>query len=114
MYARAGGQNNRGFEGGQNPLHKRFPKFGFQKARFNNSKTLTQLNLGQLTYAIEKGRLDTSQTITMKHLLDNGVVSKINDGVKLLGKGTEQFKSLGVKFDIEVADASKPAIDAIK
>jgi len=27
-YARAGGTTNRGFEGGQNPLHIRFPKFG--------------------------------------------------------------------------------------
>ena len=35
-YARAGGTIPLGFEGGQNPLHRRFPKFGQQKNRFNN------------------------------------------------------------------------------
>ena len=52
-YARAGGTVARGFEGGQNPLHKRFPKFGMQKFRFNNGTIFEQLNLGKLAYHIE-------------------------------------------------------------
>jgi ribosomal protein L15 len=62
-YARAGGTVARGFEGGQNPLHKRFPKFGMQKFRFNNGTIFEQLNLGKLAYHIEKGNLDTTKLI---------------------------------------------------
>jgi len=85
-----------------------------QKDRFNNGKTLEQLNLGKLAYHIEKGTLDTSRTIEMRDLLEKGVISKVQDGVKILGKGAEKFKSLNVKLNLEVADASKGAIDAIK
>ena len=76
-YARAGGTISRGFEGGQNPLHIRFPKFGQQKDRFNNGQSLEQLNLGKIAYHIEKGNLDTSKVIQMKDLLDCGVISKV-------------------------------------
>lgn len=95
-------------------MHKRFPKFGHQRDRFNNSINLTQLNLGQIAYHIEKGRLDTSKPIQIKDLVDNGVVSKVQDGIKILGKGSEHFKSLNVKLDIEVSDASTTAIETIK
>ena len=50
----------------------------------------------------------------MKDLLESGAVSKIGDGVKILGKGSEKIKELGVKLDLEVSDASKGAIDAVK
>jgi large subunit ribosomal protein L15 len=60
-----------------------------QKHRFNNGQTFEQLNLGKLAYHIEKGNLDTSKTIEMKDLLEAGVVSKVKDGVKILGKGLE-------------------------
>jgi len=86
-YARSGGFVNRGFEGGQSGMQKRFPKFGMSKNRFNNGKTLTPLNLGDLAYHIEKGHLDTTKTIQMKDLLEAGVISKVTDGVKLLGRG---------------------------
>lgn len=35
MHARSGGQVNRGFEGGQSNLAKRFPKRGIRKNKFN-------------------------------------------------------------------------------
>lgn len=50
----------------------------------------------------------------MKDLLDSGVISRVKDGVKILGQGAERFKSLNVSVNLEVADASGPAIDAIK
>jgi hypothetical protein len=50
----------------------------------------------------------------MKDLLDAGVVSKIGDGVKVLGKGADRLKELGVKLDIEVSDASKAAIETVR
>lgn len=114
QYARAGGTINRGFEGGQNPLHKRFPKFGHQANRFNNGKLLTPLSLSQVAYHIEKGTIDPTKKIDMKDMLELGVISKVNDGVKILGKGAERFKSLGVKLDMEIADATGSAIDAVK
>ena len=95
-------------------MHKRFPKVGFSKNRFNRSEILTQLNLGKLAYHIEKGNLDTSKTIQMRDLLEAGVVSKIVHGVKLLSKGVEKFAALGKSVDLEISDASKGAIQAIQ
>ena len=45
--------------------------------------------MGKLAYHIEKGNLDTTKVIEMKDLLEAGVVSKVKDGVKILGKGLE-------------------------
>merc|ERR1712228_1029844 len=39
-YARSGGKINRGFEGGQSNLTRRFPKHGFRKYRFNTGREL--------------------------------------------------------------------------
>ena len=69
----------------------RFPKVGFRAHRFNKDDDLEQLNLGKLAYHIEKGHLDTSKPITFKTLIEAGVLSKIKNGVKLLGKGMEKF-----------------------
>ena len=49
----------------------------------------------------------------MVDLLNCGVISKVQDGVKILAKGVEKFKSLNVSVNMEVADASKIAIEAI-
>ena len=115
QYARAGGQkNDRGFEGGQSGLGRRFPKYGFRKNRFNRLEDLTPLNLGKLAYHIEKGHIDTDYPITMKSLLEAGVLSKIENGVKILGKGTEKFAALNTPINLEVSDASKTVIDMIK
>ena len=58
-------------------MHKRFPKYGFRKHRFNRNPELTTLNLGDLAYHIEKGHVNTDKPITHKDLIDCGVVSKI-------------------------------------
>ncbi len=58
-------------------MAKRFPKRGFKANTFNIKKPLEQLNLGKLAYYIEKGKIDTSKTITMKDLMDSGCVTKI-------------------------------------
>lgn len=95
-------------------MHLRFPKFGMSKNRFNNGKTLTPLNLGDLAYHLEKGHLDTSKTIQMKDLLDAGVISKVTDGVKLLGKGQEKFEALNTPINLEISDASSQALSSVK
>ena len=97
-------------------MSRRFPKLGFRKHRFNRNEDLETLNLGKLAYHIEKGHLssDSNTPITMRDLVDAGVLSKINKGVKLLAKGGDKFSALGKPVQLEVTDASKEAIDAVK
>lgn len=95
-------------------MKKRYPKRGFRANRFNNMKTLAQLNLGKLAYHIKKGDIDATKTITMRDLLRAGACSKIQYGVKLLSKGADKLKELGIPINMEISDASKGAIDTVK
>ncbi|KAI8868778.1 ribosomal protein L15 [Ramicandelaber brevisporus] len=96
------------FEGGQTPISKRFPKRGFVNPM---KRELRYVNLDKLQQFVVTGRLDASQTITMKHLRDAGCVGTVKDGVVLLGRGSPQFN---VKINIEVTKASQEAIRAIE
>ena len=96
----------KGFEGGQMPLHRRLPKRGFTPP---NAKDLNEVNLGRIQVAVDAGRLDIGQTVTIETLVAAGVVSKPRDGVKILGQG-----ELTAKLVFEVAGASKTATDAIE
>ena len=100
------GVSIRGFEGGQMPLHRRLPKRGF-KSLFPTDYAI--LNIGRLQEALDDGRLDAKVAITEDMLLENGVVSKSRDGVRLLGKG-----ELKAKVDITVSGATATAIEAVK
>ena len=77
--ARAGRGIGVGFEGGQMPLQRRVPKRGF-----NNifAKAYTTVNVGTLE------SLDNGTEVTAELLLEKGIISKINDGLKILGNGT--------------------------
>ncbi|KAF9953364.1 YmL10 [Mortierella alpina] len=103
-----GGQPKPGFEGGQTRLIDRLPKRGFKNPEH---KDFQPLNLDRLQFWIESGRIDATQTITMKHLLDSRCIHNIEDGVKLLGDGKADFKA---PINIEVSRASKSAIKAIE
>ncbi|KAF8938842.1 YmL10 [Dissophora ornata] len=103
-----GGQPKPGFEGGQTRLIDRLPKRGFKNSEH---KDFQPLNLDRLQFWIESGRIDATQPITMKHLLDSRCIHKIEDGVKLLGDGKADFKT---PINIEVSRASKSAIKAIE
>src|SRR5919198_2905406 len=94
----------KGFEGGQMPLHRRLPKRGF-----NNifRLDLVEVNLGRLQAAIEAKRLDASQTVNGAAMIAAGLVSRVRDGVRLLGKG-----ELKTKLTIEVAGGPPSAIAA--
>jgi large subunit ribosomal protein L15 len=104
--SRAGGFHKVGFEGGQMPLHRRLPKRGFN-APF--STDYNEVNLGRLQQAVEAGKLDASQPVTLEALIAAGVCSKARDGVKILGNG-----ELSAKLNLEVAAASKSAVAAIE
>ena len=71
------------FEGGQMPLQRRIPKFGF-KNRFRVS--YRGVNLSSLAELIESGRIDASKPITPEVMVEAGVARK-NDLVKVLGGG---------------------------
>ena len=96
----------KGFEGGQMPLHRRLPKRGFT----NIFKTdYNEVNLGRVQQALDAGKLDGAQVITVDALVAAGVCAKVRDGVKLLGQG-----ELTAKVSFEVARASKTALAAIE
>ncbi|KAJ1982275.1 YmL10 [Dimargaris xerosporica] len=107
--ARAGNSKPaRGFEGGQTPIHRLFPKRGFNNAF---KKDYQILNLDRLQHWIRLGRIDPAQTITMKVLKDTRCVTNIKDGVKLLAQGHEHFDT---KLALEVSKASPAAMAAIE
>ena len=86
--ARSGGGVRVGFEGGQMPLARRIPKRGF-----NNifAKPLESVNVSVLNDRFEDGAEIDAQV-----LLDTGVLSKCQYGVKILGNG-EITKKLTVR-----------------
>ena len=95
-----------GFEGGQMPLYRRLPKRGF-----NNifRKNFSAVNIGRIQKAIDEKKLDAGKAIDAAALMAAGVVGRPRDGIRLLAKG-----ELNAKLNIEVAGASKAAIDAVE
>ncbi len=95
-----------GFEGGQMPLFRRLPKRGF-----NNIFALkfSEVNLGRLQEAIDAGKLDSKKLINGEALVKAGLIRRVRDGIRLLGKG-----ELKAKVSLEVAGATKAAAAAIE
>lgn len=85
--ARAGGGVRPGFEGGQMPLQRRFPKRGFTNIF---KKKITAINLDDLNV------FEPGTEVTPELLLEVGLIKKIGDGVKILGDGTLE-KALTIK-----------------
>ncbi len=96
----------KGFEGGQMPLHRRQPKRGFNPV---SRLDYNEVNLGRIQRAIDAGKLDVAEPITVETLIKAGVVTHRRDGVKILGVG-----ELKATANFEVAAASKSAAAAIE
>jgi large subunit ribosomal protein L15 len=96
----------KGFEGGQMPLHRRLPKRGFVRPF---RLEFAEVNLGAIQKAVDAGRLDAGKPVDAVALQQAGLVTKLRDGVRLLGKG-----ELTAKLTLAVAGASKPAIAAVE
>jgi large subunit ribosomal protein L15 len=96
----------KGFEGGQMPLHRRLPKRGFTNIF---RKEFVEVGLDRIAAAIEAGRLDASKTIDVEALKAAGIVKRAKDGVRLLGGAAPK-----AKLTIDVAGASRPAIEAVE
>jgi large subunit ribosomal protein L15 len=77
--SRSGFARKPGFEGGQMPLHRRVPKRGFSNYPFR--KEFACVNLGRLE-VFEVGTI-----VTPEVLQRTGIVKRLRDGVKILGKG---------------------------
>jgi large subunit ribosomal protein L15 len=99
---RSGYSRKIGFEGGQMPLQRRVPKYGFKNV---NRKEYKSINISTLQTLAEANNLEK---IDIETLVVAGLVSK-NALVKILGKGT-----LERKLEVHAHAFSKTAIEAIE
>ena len=91
------GATRPGFEGGQMPLYRRLPKRGFKN---RNTKEIIAINVDVLN------RFEDGAEVTAESLLASGAISKIADGVKILGNG-ELTKKLTVQANAFSAKAAE-------
>ncbi len=98
--SRSGGGPRPGFEGGQMPLHRRVPKRGFTNIF---KKRYSIVNVKDLNRFPPMSSLDTAA------LEEAGLVSKVRNGVKLLGDG-----ELSKPLIIKVHKVSKIAIEKVE
>ena len=97
--ARSGGGVRRGFEGGQTPLYRRLPKRGFTNIHAKDyvEVTLTMLNKSKAT------------EVTAESLLEEGIISKVNDGIVVLATG-----NLDKKLTVKAKRFTKAAAEKIE
>ncbi|MDX9929543.1 MAG: 50S ribosomal protein L15 [Bacteroidales bacterium] len=100
--SRSGYSKKVGFEGGQMPLQRRVPKYGFTNINRKEYKAINISTLESLSQKLGVDRID------FQTLLNAGLVSK-NDKVKILGKG-----KLERKLDVHAHAFSKSAIESIE
>ncbi len=100
--SRSGYSAKRGFEGGQMPLQRRVPKFGFTNI---NRVEYRGINLDVIQGLIDANKVDS---IDLAFLISKGLAHK-NDKVKVLGRG--ELKS---KVEIKVHAFSATAKSAIE
>jgi len=101
--SRSGYSKKVGFEGGQMPLQRRVPKFGFKNI---NRKEYQGINLDTLQSMVDEGRI--KDTVTLDVLIENGLAGK-NDLIKILGRG-----ELKAKLNITVHKFTATAKEAIE
>ena len=97
--ARSGGGVRRGFEGGQTPLYRRLPKRGFTNI---HAKTYTEVTLTMLNKS-------KSEIVTAESLINDGIISKANDGIVVLATG-----NLDKKLTVQATRFTKAAKEKIE
>ena len=100
QWARSGGGVRVGFEGGQMPLTRRIPKRGFHNIF---AKPLEAVNVS----ALEK--FEDGAVVDAKALLEKGILSKCEYGVKILGNG-----SITKKLTVQASAFSASAKEKIE
>lgn len=101
QWARSGGGVRRGFEGGQTTLARRLPKRGFHNVF---AKHYAEVNVSAFNI------FEDGDTVCVVSMLENGLVGKACDGVKVLGNG-EITKKLTVKA-VKFTKSAKEKIEA--
>ncbi len=104
--SRAGASIRASFEGGQMPLVRRIPKFGFKN---RNRVEYKPINVARLDALVDEGKLDPKAEITPEVLVGLGVVQK-RDRVKVLGRGVINI-ALNVRVHA-VSESAKQKIEA--
>ncbi len=84
--SRSGYSRKLGFEGGQMPLQRRVPKFGFTNI---NRKEYQGVNIDTLQALVDAGKI--KDTVDIQVLIDNRLMRK-NEMVKILGRGELKAK----------------------
>ena len=102
--SRSGSKKRAWFEGGQMPLQRRIPKFGFTNI-FRESYQV--VNLNALQRLADDKKID--KVLTIQELKNLGLISSLKKPVKILGKG-----ELKVKLDVEVNAVSQSAKEKIE
>jgi len=100
--SRSGYKSKIGFEGGQMPIQRRLPKFGFKNI---NRVEYKGINLDTIQTLVDKTK---ATEITPAILVENGLASK-NDLIKILGRG-----ELKAKVTFKTHGASASALKAIE
>lgn len=100
--SRSGYKSKAGFEGGQMPLYRRIPKFGFKN---RNRVEYHGINIDTIQKLVEAKKLES---IDPQVLVDNGLASK-KDLIKILGRG-----QLSSKLEVKAHAFSEKAIQAIE
>lgn len=100
--SRSGYSRKSGFEGGQMPLQRRVPKFGFKN---HNRIEFKAINLDSIESLLE---LTKAKSVDVDLMVKNGMAGK-NDRIKILGRG--ELKS---KVEIKAHAFSKSAVEAIE
>lgn len=103
-YSRSGTSTKRGFEGGQMPLYRRIPKFGFKNP---NRVEYTPINIDRIQELADAKGI---KTFDIETFINNGLAGK-KDRIKILGRG-EIKTAVEVKAHAFSASAIK-AIEAV-
>jgi len=102
--SRSGSKKRAWFEGGQMPLQRRIPKFGFTNIF---KETYQIVNLNALQRVASENKIE--KILTVEELKNLGLVSSTKKPVKILGKG-----ELKVKINLEVNAISQSAKEKIE
>ena len=96
-----------GFEGGQTPLHRRLPKFGFNNI---NNERFIEINLDKIQKIIDKNSIKEGERFNIQLLKKLSIIKNNNtQKIKILGRG-----DLKAKNPIECDKISKFAEEKIK
>ncbi|WP_185860515.1 50S ribosomal protein L15 [Blattabacterium cuenoti] len=105
--SRSGFSKKKGFEGGQMPLQRRVPKFGFRGKI--KGKKIVGINLDTIQNCINNNKEEKEKKIVNKEFFLKNNLAKKNDFIKILGRG-----ELHLSLKIYAYQFSKKALFSIK